>query len=139
MTRMVADLVRKPVVPLIDGGRSLCQPVAVDDVCTVITKSLRMPETQGHTYEVGGPDRGSFRDIIVKSATYLGQKLRTVSVPSWMLRPFVAMIERWPSAPLTSDQLKMLREDSVCEIDPYVKTFQLEPKSYLEALPTLLR
>ena len=138
LTRMVTDLVHKPIVPLIDGGRSLFQPVALDDVCDVFTRSLRMPETQGHTYELGGPDRVSFKDIVLRTADCLGVTVRTMSVPSWALRPVVSLMDRWPSSPLTSDQLKMLGEDNVCEIDPYVKTFRLEPKSYLEALPSLV-
>lgn len=138
LTRMVTDLLNKPVVPMIDGGRTLFQPVALEDVCTVFTRALRLPETQGRTYELGGPDRVSFREIVTKTASCLGRSVRTISVPGWMMAPVVALIERWPWAPLTTDQLKMLRENNICEIDPYVKTFQVEPKSYLEALPSLV-
>jgi hypothetical protein len=55
-----------------------------------------------------------------------------------MLKPVVALMENSPSFPLTLDQLRMLNEDNVCEIDRYVKAFQIEPKSLAQILPTLL-
>jgi hypothetical protein len=39
---------------------------------------------------------------------------------------------------LTRDQLLMLNEPNTCEVDQFVKTFRIEPKSFLEALPGLL-
>ena len=37
-----------------------------------------------------------------------------------------------------SDIIMMLAEDNVCKIDRYVKTFRIEPKSFITALPALV-
>ena len=137
-TRQVVDLIHKPVVPLINGGKMLIQPIALQDVCTVMTKALGMPETQQETYELGGPDKVAFRELVEKVAAQFGVQVRTISVPTWVVRAAVAAFARFPSFPLTTDQLRMLLEDNVCEIDHYVRTFQIEPKSFGEILPTLL-
>jgi NADH dehydrogenase len=137
MSRMIRDVVRRPVTPLINGGRALVQPVALDDVCHCMARSLRMPETQGKTYELGGPDRLSYREIFEKAATSAGRRMKTVTVSAGAIRPAVALLERFRSFPLTLDQLRMLSEDNVCEIDLYVKTFGVQPASFREAIPRL--
>lgn len=135
MSRLIKNVVRKPVVPLIDGGRSRVQPVALDDVCHCMARSLWMPETQGKTFELGGPDRLSYREVFEQAAASAGRKARTVSVPARWVRPAVAALQRFKSFPLTVDQLRMMSEDNVCEIDPYVKTFGVQPASFRQAIP----
>jgi NADH dehydrogenase len=137
-TREIVDLLHKPVIPLIGGGKNLFQPIAIDDVCTVMSASLAMPETQGQIYELGGPDRVSCEELIRAIADKLGVRARTVSVPSWIVKPMVAVLDRFSSFPLTRDQLTMLGEDNVCEIDHFVKTFQIEPKSFQQILPNMV-
>lgn len=137
MSAMIKDMVRKPVIPLIDGGRAQLQPIAAEDVCHCIAKSLRMPETQGRTYEMGGPDRLTYREVFEQAALLSGNKPKTVSLSGGLLRPVVKALERCESFPLTTDQLKMLREDNVCEIDAYVKTFGVQPASFRQALPAM--
>jgi uncharacterized protein YbjT (DUF2867 family) len=136
-TQEIAELVRKPVVPMIDGGKNLVQPVALDDLCTVMAQSLGMPETQGNTYEIAGPDRISFADLMRHIADAFGVHMRSINVPSWVVGPMTRLFERYPWFPLTVDQLRMLREDNVCEIDRYVKTFRIEPRTFRQILPTL--
>jgi uncharacterized protein YbjT (DUF2867 family) len=125
------------VIPLIDGGRALVQPVSLDDVCTCIARSLRMPETQGKIYEIGGPDRVSYREIFEQAASLAGRKARTVSVPAGAIRPAVVLLQRFRSFPLTVDELRMLSEDNICEIEPYVKTFGITPVSFRESMRAL--
>jgi NADH dehydrogenase len=96
-----------------------------------------MPETQQQIYELGGPDRVSFKDLVTAIADQLNVQIRTTSVPAWMIKPVAALLGRSPSFPVTVDQLRMLTEDNVCEIDRYVKAFQIEPKSLAQILETL--
>ena len=137
LSRTIKDVIDKPVIPLIGGGRAQVQPVALDDVCACMARSLGMPETQGMIYELGGPDRVTYRDVFERAASTRGRKANTMSVPVWMIRPLVCALQRFKSFPLTVDQLRMLSVDNVCEIDPYVKAFELEPKSFSNALPAL--
>ena len=131
-------LVGMPIIPLINGGKARMQPVARDDVTLCVSRALTMPETQQQTYEVAGPDRISFRDVVQAVATNLERKARTMNVPGWAMQPVAKLLQRFPSFPLTTDQIRMLSEDNVCEIDRYVKTFRVEPKSFVKALPGLL-
>ncbi len=137
MSRTIKAAINRPFVPLIAGGRAHVQPVALDDVCACVVRSLGLPETQGKIYELGGPDRISVKEILEQAASSAGRKIHTMAIPTWMVRPVVGVLQRFQSFPLTVDQLRMLSQDNVCEVDPYVKTFQLEPKSFSRSIPTL--
>lgn len=136
-TQLIVDLLHRPVVPLISGGSMMVQPIAIDDVCTTVSKSIEMPETQGKTFELGGPDRIAFKDIVGQIASQLGVSIRTMNVPAAMIRPIATIMERYPWFPVSVDQLQLLAEDNVCEIDPFVKSFQIEPKPFSQIVPTL--
>jgi NADH dehydrogenase len=139
LSEQINDLLEASVVPLIDGGKYRIQPVSVDDVVSCMTRSLSMPETQGESYDVGGPDRLQFVEVVHKFAEIAGKKVRTMNVPSWSIKPVVALMQRFAFFPLTIDQLRMLSEDNVCEIDHFVKTFHIEPKSFNDEVKTLVR
>src|SRR5438270_9012423 len=68
----LADLIRTaPVLPLIGGGKTMFQPIYVEDVITVIIKVLADPaRTNSHIYTIGGPAYYSFSqvfDILLKA------------------------------------------------------------------------
>src|SRR5438045_5247777 len=62
----LADLIRtSPVVPLIGSGKTMFQPIWVEDVITVIVKVLQEPErTTNKMYVIGGPEYYSFTQVI---------------------------------------------------------------------------
>jgi NADH dehydrogenase len=137
-TGMLADLAARKFVPLVEGGRSLLQPVALEDVVRCMADSLLMPETREETYELGGADRMSLRDMLEAVAAHLGIKIKTVNVPAFAMKLVVRMMESRPDFPLTGDQLLMLLEDNVCDMRHASETFGFEPASFRKALPGLL-
>lgn len=135
----LVELVHRPIVPVIDGGRALLQPVSLDNVTDAMAASLHMPETQGQTYEVGGPDRISFSDLIEAISKHFEVWPNTMRVSSRFMKPVVKMMQRFRSFPLTVDQLMMLIEDNVCDTSAFTSTFRIgELDSFVEALPSLL-
>ncbi|NIM19301.1 MAG: NAD(P)H-binding protein [Candidatus Latescibacteria bacterium] len=134
----LTELVRRRYVPVIGGGKTFMQPIALSDVCTCMCHAVTMPETHSQVYELGGPEQITFREMIEAVASALGVRIRTASVPAWAVRPVVRLMERFPSFPLTSDQLAMLCEDNVCDIEPYTSTFGIHPVSFTHALPAIV-
>lgn len=135
---LIADLVHRPIVPVIDGGRALLQPVSHRNVVGPIARSLTMPETQGKVYEIGGPERHAFADILYKVARHYGVWPNTVSVSSRFAKPMVKFAQRFRSFPLTLDELYMLLEDNVCDPTPFTSTFGVSLDSYEDKIPSLL-
>jgi len=135
---LIADLVHRPIVPVIDGGTALIQPVAHRNVVGPMARALTMPETQGKVYEIGGPERHAFADILHKVARHYGVWPNTVSVPSRFAKPMVKFAQRFRSFPLTLDELHMLLEDNVCDPAPFTSTFGVALDSYEDKIPSLL-
>jgi NADH dehydrogenase len=135
---LMADLVHRSIVPVIDGGTALIQPVALHDIVGPIARSLTMPETQGRVYEVGGPERLAFVDILYKVARHYGVWPNTVAVSSRFAKPMVKFAQRFRSFPLTLDELYMLLEDNVCDATAFVMTFGVKLDSYEDKIPSLL-
>lgn len=133
---MLARLVRRlPVVPVIGNGAYRLQPVFVEQVAEAFARALTRDATIGQTYEVGGPRAYPFIEILDLIGAALGkQKVRKVYQPLRMMRPLVACLERLPFFPLTSDQLRMLEEDNVCDPEPFFKTFELTPIEFPDGL-----
>jgi NADH dehydrogenase len=138
-TRELVDLAHRRFVPIINGGKALLQPVSLDNVVGPMARALRMPVTQNKVFEVGGPDRISFDELIKTIASHYKLRMNAIKVSANFMRPAVNILQRYESFPLTVDQLLMLVEDNVCDNEEYKKTFGIaEMDSYRDALPSLL-
>ena len=127
----LARVVRwSPVVPLPGGGDQRFQPVWVGDVAECFLQAARAGSTPRDTYEVGGPDVLTLREIVQVLAEILGKRRAVVSLPVAPLRLAAAAAERaLAEPPLTRDQLKMLEIPSVVEpnaIKALTRDFEIE-------------
>ncbi|MBM3617189.1 MAG: complex I NDUFA9 subunit family protein [Alphaproteobacteria bacterium] len=102
-----------PALPLIGGGKTRFQPVYVVDVAQAVVNSLR-PEAKGKVFELVGPRVYSFKEILQYILEVTNRpKTRLASLP-FCFAGLAAAFTGWlPGAPLTSDQVKQLRSDSV--------------------------
>jgi len=80
--RMVRQLVdRLPVMIAPRWLHTECQPIAIDDVVAYLVGVLERPETAGNTYEIGGPEILTYRDMLEKTAAILGKRRYIIPVP----------------------------------------------------------
>jgi uncharacterized protein YbjT (DUF2867 family) len=102
-----------PIIPLIGGGRTRLQPVHVNDVAEAVYQSLRNPVAVGKTYELGGPETYSIREILDLVLARKGHSRRFISIPFGLASPLARVLERFLGAPLTVAQVDLLRSDNV--------------------------
>jgi NADH dehydrogenase len=133
---LLARLVRRlPVVPVIGDGQYKLQPVPVEQMAEAFALALEREDTVGQTYEVGGPRAYAFIEILDLIGAVIGKrKVRKLYQPLGVMRPLVAVLERLPFFPLTTDQLRMLQEDNVCDARPFFTTFGLAPIEFPEGV-----
>jgi NADH dehydrogenase len=128
-----------PVLPLIGGGHTKFQPVYVGDVADAIMKVLENPTTQGKTYELGGPQVYSFKEIMELVLAETRRKRFLVPVP-WGVAEFQGKIlGKLPKPPLTLDQVELLKRDNV--VAPGAATLQdlgISPTAAEVIIPTYL-
>lgn len=135
---LMAELVHRSLVPIIDGGKSQFQPIALKNIVEPMARSVTMPETQGRVFEAGGPERVAFIDLMYKVARHYGVWPNTFAMPSLVAKPLVKALQKMPKFPLTYEELLLLLENNICDSTEFVKTFGVELESYEDKIPSLL-
>lgn len=109
-----------PALPLIGGGQTKFQPVYVGDIADAVMAALANPACEGQTYELGGPDVLTFRQIYERLFEETGRKRLLISLP-WGLAKFQGcVLSLLPKPLLTPDQVESLKTDNV--VAPGAKT-----------------
>ena len=114
-TNRFAALARmSPALPLIGGGATRMQPVYVGDIATAVADAVDGKTKAGATYELGGPEVLTMREImeIILATTERNRML--VSLPFGLAKLKAMFLQFAPGAlKLTPDQVTLLRSDNV--------------------------
>ena len=111
---MFAEMARyTPALPLIGGGETKFQPVYVGDVADAVMAAIDNTEAQGQTYELGGPDVVTFKEIYQKLFEYTGRKRCLVNLPFGLAKVQATFMSILPHPPLTRDQVESLKTDNI--------------------------
>jgi uncharacterized protein YbjT (DUF2867 family) len=100
------------VMPVISGATKF-QPVYVADVADAVMAALRLPQAVGKTYELGGPQTWSMRELLSWILLQVQRRRPLVNVPAGLARLQAAVLEHVPGKPLTRDQLLLLARDNL--------------------------
>jgi uncharacterized protein YbjT (DUF2867 family) len=114
-TNRFAALARmSPVLPLIGGGMTKLQPVYVGDVATAVADAVDGKTKPGATYELGGPEVLTMREIMEVILATIERRRMLVSLP-FELAKLQALLLQFAPGPLklTPDQVVLLRSDNV--------------------------
>ena len=111
-----------PVLPVV-GADTRFQPVFVDDVAAAAVAALDDPTAQG-VYELGGPDVGTFRELMQRMLDVVQRKRIVLNVPFLIARLMAAgfgvlkaVTFGLVTPPLTGDQVRNLKVDNVVAAD----------------------
>lgn len=114
--RFAAMAALSPALPVIEGA-TLFQPVYVGDVADAVMAALTRPDAQGQTFELGGPDISSFRDLLVYILEQVQRRRMLVRVPRAVASIQAAILQNLPGKLLTKDQLLLLQRDNIVSPD----------------------
>jgi len=114
-TNRFAALARmSPVLPLIGGGLTKLQPVYVGDVATAVADAVDGNAKPGATYELGGPEVLTMREIIEVILATVERQRMLVSLPFGLAKFKALFLQFAPGAlKLTPDQVTLLQSDNV--------------------------
>ena len=103
-----------PMLPLIGGGATKLQPVYVGDVATAIADAADGKAKQGATYELGGPEVMTMREIIEAILKTTERSRALVPLPFPLASLQAALLQFAPGMlKLTPDQVELLKSDNV--------------------------
>jgi NADH dehydrogenase len=114
-TNRFAALARmSPVLPLIGGGLTRLQPVYVGDVANAVADAVDGKTRPGATYELGGPEVLTMREIMEIILSITERKRMLLSLPFGLAKMQALFLQFAPGAlKLTPDQVILLQSDNV--------------------------
>ena len=103
-----------PMLPLVGGGLTKVQPVFVGDVAAAVANAVDGKARAGATYELGGPEVLTMREIMEEILEITDRRRMLVSLP-FGLAKLQSYFLRFAPGPfkLTPDQVELLRYDNV--------------------------
>jgi uncharacterized protein YbjT (DUF2867 family) len=104
------------------------QPVLVDDVIDAMLRCLHGGASSRQTYQLGGPQIYSLRDIVGLVATLTGRRRWIVGLPDFAARIQALIMDFVPGRPFSSDNYRSLTLDSVCSEDGFAR-LGIRPRS----------
>jgi uncharacterized protein YbjT (DUF2867 family) len=140
-TKKLMDMIKlSPVLPLPGEGKSKFQPVYIKDWLVCIEKVIANPGSYISAYEIGGPEHLSYRQILEKLSESMGYNKPVFTIPMGLMRLGASVLGKvLSSPPVTSDQLKLLEADNVCDPKSIEKNFGFVPVKYEEALKEFIK
>jgi len=129
-----------PVIPTMANEGVYFQPVAVEEVAEAFARSVLEPRSIGELYDLCGPERLSFDEILDAICEVMGRKRIKLRVPLSLSRKLASCLEYvFPrllnkAPPLNRDQLIMLQEDNVGNPDPANSLFKLSPITFRDGV-----
>jgi NADH dehydrogenase len=104
------------------------QPVLVDDVIEAVLRCLHGGASSRQTYELGGPQVYSLREIVGLVAKLTGRRRWLMGLPDPLARMQALVMDFVPGRPFSSDNYRSLTIDSVCKEDGFAK-LGIKPQS----------
>lgn len=132
-----------PALPLVGGGQTKFQPVYVQDVAKVVAEAVDGKLTPGATYELGGPEVASFKECLELMLKITGRQKPLIPLPFGIAKLMGHVLGILPAAPLTADQVELLKSDNVVskeaiEAGHTIEGIGLHPTSMASVLPSYL-
>ena len=121
-TQLRDDMVRPPIpaVNFFSGfnpksGPIVIAPVHVEDVASAFLAALEDESTYGKTYELGGPEILTWKQMISRVASAVGRNKWFIPMPIPLMRLAATLFDWIPIFPVTREQLTMLEEGNVAD------------------------
>jgi len=135
MIRFMTEL-----MPVIFGPpwlQNMAQPIAVQNVIDYLLAALESELDQSRVFEIGGPDRMSYADLMLTYGRLRGLRRRHVhlpGIPLWFMAMGVAWITPVPAA-IARPLVDGMRSDSLIQDDAIHRTFPyIQPIGYEEGV-----
>ncbi len=138
---MVRALVtRLPIMTTPKWVRSLAQPIAVEDVLAYCLAAIELPGHRSMVYEIGGPDRVSYADLMREYGRQVG--LRRLIIPVPVLSPGLSSLWLGLVTPLYArvgrKLIESVKHDTVVKDDRALRDFAITPRSLRDAIARAL-
>lgn len=134
---IMRDLVEKlPVMITPKWLKTRCQPIAISDVISFLSKSLLNEKTFDQDFDIGGPDILSYKEMLLEFASIRGLKryIYTVPVMTPRLSSYWLYFVTSTSYNLAIALVDSMKIEVICRDNKLAEILGLDPINYREAL-----
>jgi uncharacterized protein YbjT (DUF2867 family) len=111
---------------LLDAGRTLQQPLDVDDLARAAVGACDPQVAVDATLDLVGPAAVPAREIVARAARARGRRIRTVPIPARPLRLALRLLPRAVRRGFSADVLDVLTTDTSLDPAPAVRALGIE-------------
>jgi hypothetical protein len=134
MHRMIQFLDRYPVFPLFGAGKSLMQPVYVEDLAEGIVSAVGKVGTENQEYNLAGPAGITYKEIVDTILTKMNRSVLKINIDTNLAATITKLAQKIPGFPVTEEQVLRLQEDKVFDISKAVKELGFSPRTFEEGI-----
>ncbi|MET0945972.1 MAG: SDR family oxidoreductase [Flavobacterium sp.] len=138
---IIRDLVDKlPVMITPKWLNTKCQPIAISDVLQFLTKSLLNPLTYNHSFDIGGPDILTYKEMLLQfaKAKKLKRYIFTIPVMTPKLSSYWLYFVTSTSYKLATALVSSMKVEVVCNDNRINALLGVTPISYKQSLDRAL-
>jgi uncharacterized protein YbjT (DUF2867 family) len=139
---IIKHLIKKvPVISVPKWANTRCQPIAIRDVIKYLVGCLENPATAGKSFDIGGQDILTYRQMLEIFAEITGKKRLFFRGPFSRLRfyAYIASLVTPVPAPIIQSLMEGLKNEVVCKNDSIKQFIPFETLSYREAIQRALQ
>jgi nucleoside-diphosphate-sugar epimerase len=103
------------------------QPLSPANLAECLVDSLKNPKASRKMFDIGGPERLTYKEAITMVAHAMGQEPKISYSPVWMAI-VLAYVINWikPGGFMQPDWIEILTMDSIADVEPIQETFNIE-------------
>jgi NADH dehydrogenase len=126
--------------PIQSGGRTVVQPLWVEDLVMCMLWSLEKPETINQVYELGGSEYFTLQQIVETIMQVTRTQRYLVTLSPVTLRAFTVFLDSIiPNFPISAFWLDYFAVNRTCAVDSMPRLFGLMPARFTYRLDYLVR
>jgi len=128
------------ILPIPGDGRSLLQPLWVEDLVTCLIWALQNPEMVNQTYDIGGGEYFTLRQLLETLMTVTHARRLLVPIPPPYMRALFVTLDAFiPTFTTSTYWLDYVAVNRTCPVDNLPRIFGLMPARFAYRLDYLAR
>ncbi|HQX18073.1 MAG TPA: NAD-dependent epimerase/dehydratase family protein, partial [Anaerolineales bacterium] len=135
MWRLIRFIRYSPIVPVFGDGKSLQQPIYVDDVAKAVVNCLSNENTIGKSYNIAGKHPLTYNEVIDTIARQMNKSVWKIHVPSKPVVALLSLFERLRIPfPIKAEQVLRLNENKDFSYTEAQRDFGFSPLAFEEGI-----
>jgi uncharacterized protein YbjT (DUF2867 family) len=119
------------IFPIPNDGRSLMQPLWVEDLVTCLVWALENPEMVNSTYEVGGGEYFTLRQVLQTLMNVTNRRRMLLPLPFPWMRALIVLLDSLnPNFNISTYWLDYVSVNRTCPVDNLPRSFGLMPARF---------